>query len=226
MTPSSNEGNTHSKNAAEHHAPAAADLAADLLRREIIAGHHYSGEQLRETHIAARLNLSRNTVREAYRKLEVEGLVTHIPHRGVYVASYDEARIKQLYAFRRVTECGTLSFLSPAEAVELAKKLQRLYSGNSKSAPADRNNEFHRAIVAASGSPELTKLTESIFAQLRLCFGTYPDSEELHYRFEGFHPNIIEKLEQGEPKEAAHLLEGYLEESFKTLQESLNSSTD
>lgn len=228
MTPPAKEGSINPKNATEHHAPAAADLAADLLRREILTGQHYSGEQLPETHIAARLNLSRNTVREAYRKLEAEGLVTHIPHRGVYVASYDEARIRQLYAFRRVTECGTICSLSATKAAELAKTLKELYSEQSKNkiATADRNNEFHSAIVAASGSPELTKLTESIFAQLRLCFMAYPDSDALHYRFEQHHPELIEKLEQGETKAAAEFLEHYLEESFKTVQEALNSATD
>ncbi|MDO5030819.1 MAG: GntR family transcriptional regulator [Corynebacterium sp.] len=228
MNPPAKEGSITPKNATEYHTPAAADLAADLLRREILTGQHYSGEQLRETHIAARLNLSRNTVREAYRKLEAEGLVTHIPHRGVYVASYNEERIRQLYAFRRVTECGTICSLSVTEAAELAKTLTGLYSepSNNKIATADRNNEFHSAIVAASGSPELTKLTESIFAQLRLCFMAYPDTDALHSRFERYHRELIDKLEQGETKAAAEFLEHYLKESFKTLQESFNSASD
>lgn len=226
MTPPVNKGSSNAKNVAEHHTLTAADLAASLLRREILAGQHYSGEQLRETHIAARLGLSRNTIREAYRKLEAEGLVTHIPHRGVYVAKYDVSRIRELYAFRRVTECGTICSLSDAETRQLAEKLKSIYSQKNTAMAADRNNAFHCAIVGASGSPELTNASESIFAQLRLCFLAYPDSDALHNEFEQRHSEIIEALEQGDSKTATSILEQYLEDSFATLREALSEAKD
>jgi len=108
-----------------------ADATATVLRREILAGKHYSGEQLRETQLAARLQVSRNTIRQAYRKLESEGLLTHIPHHGVFIASFDKERIRELYAFRHVAECGTLRSLSKSQAKLLGKEILSLCGSQS-----------------------------------------------------------------------------------------------
>nr|WP_240393880.1 GntR family transcriptional regulator [Corynebacterium lactis] len=44
------------------HQPAVADTAAATLRQEILNGQHFSGEQLREAQLAARLKVSRNSI--------------------------------------------------------------------------------------------------------------------------------------------------------------------
>lgn len=203
---------------------AAADTAANLLRNEILAGEHYSGEQLRETQISTRLGLSRNTIREAYRKLEAEGLVTHIPNRGVYVACFDVPRIKELYAFRKITECGTLRSLTKEEAVQLAAVLSEILSTTDDANIANRNNEFHLTIVAASRSPELVATAQSILAQLRLCFISHPASLNIHVTFTQRHQKIIGALSQGDAAGAANLMKTYLRDSYDTLCEAMRTS--
>lgn len=208
------------------HAPAlaAADAAANLLRNEILAGQHYSGEQLRETHISTRLGLSRNTIREAYRKLEAEGLVIHVPNRGVYVAGFDLPRVKELYAFRLITECGTLRSLSKDEACRLAMNLTDTLSNTDNANIANRNNEFHLTIVAASHSPELVSTARSILAQLRLCFISYPASLDIHLTFEERHKAIIDVLSKGDTAGAANLMKTYLRDSYDTLCRAMSSA--
>ena len=56
------------------------------LTDRLIAGELRPGERLSETALAKEFDVSRNTLREAFRVLGEQGLVTHIPHRGVSVA--------------------------------------------------------------------------------------------------------------------------------------------
>ncbi|MPZ24184.1 MAG: GntR family transcriptional regulator [Dehalococcoidia bacterium] len=56
------------------------------LRSAIIDGSLPAGARLRQDEIAARWEVSSTPVREAFRRLEAEGLVELLPHRGVVVA--------------------------------------------------------------------------------------------------------------------------------------------
>lgn len=58
------------------------DEVFNTLRQAILTGELKPGERLMEIHLANRLGVSRTPVREAIRKLELEGLVTMIPRRG------------------------------------------------------------------------------------------------------------------------------------------------
>ena len=191
-----------------------ADVTATVLRREILAGKHYSGEQLRETQLAARLQVSRNTIRQVYRKLESEGLLTHIPHHGVFIASFDKQRIRELYAFRHVVECGTLRSLSKSQAKLLGEEILSICGSQSSLNLPERNNAFHLAIVRASGSPDLLATAESIQAQL-------PQSIELHARYADRHISIAKVLIEDTPNHAADLLSAYLNESFSAVTAAL-----
>lgn len=198
-----------------------ADVAATTLRQEILAGQHFCGEQLRETQLAARLEVSRNTIRQAYRKLESEGLLTHIPHHGVFVAGFDKKRISELYAFRRVAECGTLRSLSVSQARLLGEEILPICGPLPSFNLPERNNAFHLAIIGASGSPDLFTAAESIQAQLRLCFLSYPQSAELHAQYAERHVDIANALIDGSPARAADLLSDYLDESFDVVTAAL-----
>ncbi len=69
--------------------PAGVSLAEGLymsLREEIMGDMLPAGERLRETEVAQRFGVSRTPVREALKKLEVEGLIADIPGRGLVVA--------------------------------------------------------------------------------------------------------------------------------------------
>ena len=57
-----------------------------------------------EIHLANRLGVSRTPIREAIRKLELEGLVVMIPRRGAIVASITEKDLKDVLEVRRTLE--------------------------------------------------------------------------------------------------------------------------
>lgn len=82
------------------------ERAAQRLRHEILHGEHAPGAHLDEVGLAARLDISRNGLREAFRLLAQERLVRHEPHRGVFVRRIDAAAARETYEVRRHLECG------------------------------------------------------------------------------------------------------------------------
>ena len=81
-----------------------AEEVADSLREQILLGELAPGARLPEIPLSAAFEVSRNTLRDAFRLLEREGLVEHLPHRGGFVAQLAEADIRDLYRIRRILE--------------------------------------------------------------------------------------------------------------------------
>ena len=71
------------------------DVVFNTLRQAIITGEFAPGERLMEIALANRLGVSRTPVREAIRKLELEGLVVMIPRKGAEVARITEKDFKR-----------------------------------------------------------------------------------------------------------------------------------
>ena len=94
------------------------DVVYKKLRRAILLEELKAGERLTEIHLADKLGVSRTPIREAIRKLELEGLVIMIPRRGTIVAEITEKSLKNVLEVRRV-----LDMLS----AELACERRRLW---------------------------------------------------------------------------------------------------
>ena len=87
------------------------DVVFNTLRKAILTGELKPGERLMEIHLANRLGVSRTPIREAIRKLELEGLVTMIPRRGAEVAQITEKSMKDVLEVRRALDalCAELA---------------------------------------------------------------------------------------------------------------------
>ena len=62
-----------------------ADIVYEALQNSIMSGVLEEGAHLRQEEVAERFRVSQTPVREAFRRLEAEGLVEHAPNRGVVV---------------------------------------------------------------------------------------------------------------------------------------------
>ena len=74
------------------------------LRQAIVMGHFSPGERLIERELCTLLGVSRTSIREALRQLEINGLVTHIPHKGIIVATMTSKEAREIYQVRAVVE--------------------------------------------------------------------------------------------------------------------------
>ncbi len=114
------------------------ELLFKHLRDLIISGKFETGRKLVEEELADQFKVSRTPVREAIRKLEIEGLVQYQPRRGVIVTGFSAEDVDEIYAARAVLE-GLAARLAAERATdaEIAELGRRLEQMNRASASGD-----------------------------------------------------------------------------------------
>ena len=96
--------------------PKAETIAARISRvlaDRIIAGSIEPGSRLRQDHLAAEFGASHVPVREAFRRLEAQGLAVSEPRRGVRVAAFDLAEVREVAEMRAALEVLALQHAAP-----------------------------------------------------------------------------------------------------------------
>lgn len=160
------------------------DLAVRRLRGEILSGALQPGERLVEEQLTRRFGTSRAPLREALRLLGQQGLVEHLPRRGVRVVELSGRDIAELFSLRDVLEQFAVrqalaGGTPPPEALAgLAAALRRMDEATTGSgveqavAQAVAHREFHIALVALAGHHHLMRSYEPILLQLQLYMAT------------------------------------------------------
>jgi DNA-binding GntR family transcriptional regulator len=148
-----------------------ADRAYDLFREGLRTGSFRPGQRLLETELAEQLGMSRTPVREAIRRLQSEGLIAHLPARGLCVAAYDPAQVDELYVMREALE-GTAARLAAQHAgrpeIALLQRLLEQERDLTGEAAADHNRRFHRALHQAAHNRYLLRSLSAISDALLL----------------------------------------------------------
>lgn len=196
----------------------------------LVEGELVPGQRLSEAALADNLDISRNTLREAFRVLTREGLLKHEPNRGVTVATPDMASIIDLYRVRRFIECKAIAQGYPQhpgtlhmhEAVELGARAR---AAKDWVAVGTANMMFHTSIVELADSPRLLVFYGQISAELRLAFGLLNDPQCLHLPFLDMNASILHCLEEGRADQAASMLDTYLVQSERTVLAAYERST-
>ncbi|MEO8479463.1 MAG: GntR family transcriptional regulator [Gemmatimonadota bacterium] len=85
------------------------DVTTEALRDRILRGELSAGEPLRQVALAAELGVSRIPLREAFQRLEAEGLVSLLPHRGAVVAALPTHDMPELFSLRALIEGDTFA---------------------------------------------------------------------------------------------------------------------
>lgn len=131
------------------------EAAHALLRTAVMEGLLAPGSRLREVDVSEWLGMSRTPVREAFRRLERDGLISFVAHKGMTVTTLDHGAVMELYSMREVLE-GTAASLAAQHATdaEIAAlgDLVALESSleDDPHGLAAHNNAFHNAIYAAA----------------------------------------------------------------------------
>jgi DNA-binding GntR family transcriptional regulator len=148
------------------------ELAVSRLTKEIMSGGAEPGERLVEEQLTRRFGISRAPLREALRLLAQQGLVEHMPRRGVRVAILSDADIQELYAVRDVLERHAITATPPdadlAGVAAAVKAMQEADARGDRFDVATAHREFHVAVVALGGNRQLTLVYESILVKIQL----------------------------------------------------------
>jgi DNA-binding GntR family transcriptional regulator len=194
----------------------AAERVADVLRERIMEGFFRPGARLSEGALCTALGVSRNTLREAFRLLGHERLVTHELHRGVFVRVPTEQDIVDLYRLRTIIECGALRRHRSVPEERLAPVFQAVKEGQDAAADGRWHDVgtadllFHRALCALVDSQRIDELMRRVLAELRLVFYLMDSPRELHEAYLARNAQIARLLGAGELEAAAVVLADYL----------------
>ena len=194
-----------------------------VLRTAILDGTVSPGEQLRETHIASDLGISRSPLREALTKLEEEGLVVKVPFRGSFVVEVSAKDVAEIASIRLLVEPYAAELAAPilrdAERLRLKRTIEELYRStetNDIPASIDAHLRFHRLFYEFSGNSALHSLWSGWENKLRLYFAAdHPTYSDLH-QVAIEHDKLAELALEGD-------IEGYREEMLSQFHNALGA---
>ncbi|MEW9613133.1 GntR family transcriptional regulator [Shinella sp. S4-D37] len=208
-----------------------ADRLARRIRAALISGELSPGQRLSEAAFSDRFEVSRNSLREAFRLLTKDGLLRHEANRGVFVAVPSMASIIDIYRVRRMLECGALRQAwqqhTAIRAMRAAVEMARARRAESDwIGVGSANMVFHTAVIDLADSARLNEFYERISAELRLCFGLLNDPEHLHSPFVDMNDAITTLVETNRPEEAAAQMETYLNLAERTMLKALERASE
>lgn len=203
---------------------------ATIIRDSILAGRFRPGARLSEPEICDALKVSRNTVREAFRTLIEERLVTHELNRGVFVRVPAIDDIAEVYKCRRIVECAALRDhpRTAADLGQVAAALQRAdrcAAQNDWAGVGTADVDFHRAITALNNSTLLNSLMAGVWNELRLIFHVVEDANAFHLPYLQRNHEILNALTKGDPARAADMLADYLTDAESQIRTAYTRTT-
>ena len=154
------------------------ELVCETIRQAIVDGVFSPGERLMEIQLADEMGVSRTPVREAIRKLELEGFVVMIPRRGTYVADISIKDINEVYEIRTSLEVTSLEVLAAGlaaerisdEELETMQRLlveigQHIEDGNIEKI-VEIDTAFHDVLYKASRNGRLAGIINNLREQI------------------------------------------------------------
>lgn len=148
------------------------EAVTDALRARLLAGEWPAGTPLRQESLAAEMAVSRIPVREALQRLEAEGIVTLVPHRGAVVAPLEVSEVVEIFELRALLETDltrrSVPHLEPSDVAAM-----RLHAVAFEQAAADgdiaaygaSNRRFHEALYQRAGRPRTLELVGRLHVQ-------------------------------------------------------------
>ena len=200
------------------------DVVFNTLRKAILTGELKPGERLMEIHLANRLGVSRTPIREAIRKLELEGLVTMIPRRGAEVAQITEKSMKDVLEVRRALDALCAELACDRISEEEMGKLEEACAGFEKAtrtgdttAIAKAVVALHDIIVAATGNRRLVQLVNNLAEQMYRYRFEYIKDESQHERLVEEHRIIYESIRAKDREAAAAAAKMHIDNQEKSV---------
>jgi DNA-binding GntR family transcriptional regulator len=169
-----NGQNTNSNTIPEFKKESVAASIANFLRDAMISGHYKPGDKLREKDICEELSVSRTPLREAFRILQSEGLLTYSSHQGVMVTPVSHEDIENLWEIRFALEVTAtekaVDNMTEQDIIKLTD-IQRQFEALE---PKDKiniirtNSNLHMQIIKAANNDRLEKIIRDIWIQIQV----------------------------------------------------------
>lgn len=202
------------------------DVVFKTLRQAILRGELKPGERLMEIQLANKLGVSRTPIREAIRKLELEGLVLMIPRKGAEVADITEKSLMDVLEVRRALEelsvqlvCDRITEEEIKELIAAAEEFKKVLKSNDITEIAEADVRFHDVIYFATKNQKLIQLLNNLREQMYRYRVEYLKNEDVHSQLIREHEEIIEHISKREKEEAARIVCKHIDNQVDTVMD-------
>lgn len=183
------------------------------LREAILTGQLQPGERLMEMHLAQKLGVSRTPVREAIRKLELEGLVVMVPRQGAEVARITKKQLRDVLEVRRALEelavqlaCDRIT-KEGLEQLKLAHdEVKEMVRQQNLPQLVHADVHFHEIIYQAADNDKLLQLLNNLRQQMYRYRLEYLKSTNNHAVIIEEHEALLEAMRQLDAKAATQAI--------------------
>ena len=203
-----------------------ADMTARFIEQLIITDELKPGQQIKEDDIAAKLDISRPPVREAFKTLEGQGLVIRKPRKGTFVIEMMEKDIREVYTLKAelyalATELAMDKIVQQEKKALslLVKKMNTIVDADSCDILAYQkiHSEFHNSIMAIAGNGRLSDFASNLHKQIRrFSYQTLHHKEHLE-NSATYHGKIIECIIDDDKINAALLMKAHVIDAMNFL---------
>lgn len=211
-----NQNQDHLKDTMNEYLPLR-DVVFNTLRRAIITGEFAPGERLMEISLANRLGVSRTPVREAIRKLELEGLVIMIPRKGAQVAKITEKSLRDVIEIRCVLEefaaslaCERITEKGKEKLKEAHRQFVEAAQTNDIIDIVEKDEQFHDAIFQATCNDRLITIINNLREQFYRYRMEYVKDIEQHSVLVTEHEQLLHAIFNQDSETAKQIMRTHL----------------
>ena len=205
------------------------DVVFNTLRRAILKGELKPGERLMEITLADKLGVSRTPIREAIRKLELEGLVVMAPRKGAKVASITELDLNDVLEVRKGMEVLAISLACKRITGEELEKLetieqsfQKLIESGNLTELAEMDVKFHDTIYQATNNQRLVQLLNNLREQMYRYRMEYLKDIAVRRTLAEEHKAICRALRERDEQQAEEYVSIHIDNQQKAIIRSLS----
>lgn len=204
------------------------DVVFNTLRQAILRGELKPGERLMEIQLANKLGVSRTPIREAIRKLELEGLVLMIPRKGAEVAEITEKNLRDVLEVRCALEelavqlaCDRIDKQGIHKLQQAAKNFASVLDSEDITKIAEADVAFHDIIYMATENQRLIQLLNNLREQMYRYRIEYLKKKEYYPRLLAEHQDIIQAIANREHERATKITSQHIDNQVETVADTL-----
>lgn len=206
------------------------DIVFQTLRTAILSGELEPGERLMETQLGEKLGVSRTPIREAIRKLELEGLVIMVPRKGAQVAPFTEKDILDVLEVRASLEALAARLACKRMDDRAFLRLQlalteyeyALRDGDIETM-IDKDVEFHETMFNATQNDRLIQLFNSMGEQVQRYRVTYFKNAAESERVAVEHQHLLTALKERDEELASRLATEHIHTQCESIMKVMKS---
>ena len=202
------------------------ELVLDAIRGAIMNGTLQPRERLMEIQMAEELGVSRTPIREALRKLELEGFIVMVPRKGAYVSDLSFKDIADVFEIRAALEGLAAGLAAERITEEELERMERLLVEKQEAITHDDisklvevDTKFHELMYQASRNVRLGSIISNLREQIqrfRLTSLSYPGRNKLSLEE---HKKIVEAIQARDYQLARQLATEHIENAENVLIE-------